>query len=190
MLLQVPGRLFGNLASRCASMLRILSIPSCATQTSLAPISSQLLQGVMKKAVGIIMFCSVNNRKACFLYPDALQTIWFCFERLTVLRYTRLISIYCPCVPLSQQKKKENKKKPKQQTFLVNTKYLLLTGLYIYILHIQLLLRSICIYMSSAVWLATLYPVPLPPQFYFFFMKRHWVVSLACPFLLCLLASR
>lgn len=53
------------------------------------------------------MFCSVNDRKACVLSPDVLQTVWFCFERLTVLRYTRLISIYCPRVLLSMQKKKE-----------------------------------------------------------------------------------
>lgn len=101
------------------------------------------------------MFCSVNGRKACFLSPDVLQTVWFRFERLTVLRYTRLISIYCPCVLLSLQKKKgersKREKKTKQRTRLVNTKYLLLTGLYIHILHIQLLQRSICIYMSSAV---------------------------------------
>lgn len=58
---------------------------------------------------------------------------------------------------------KGEKRRPKQQTFLVNTKYLLLPGLYIYILHIQLLLRSICIYMSS------LYLVLFPPLFFFAF---------------------
>lgn len=60
------------------------------------------------------MFCSVNGRKACFLSPDVLQTVWFRFERLTVLRYTRLISIYCPCVLLSLQKKKGERSKRKK----------------------------------------------------------------------------
>lgn len=97
------------------------------------------------------MFCSVNDRKAYFLSPDVLQTVWFGFEKLTVQRYTRLISIYYPCVLPLQQKKKEIEQKSKKTK--ANTTYLLLPGLYIYILHIQLLLRSICIYMSSAVLL-------------------------------------
>lgn len=59
------------------------------------------------------MFCSVNGMKACFLSPDVLQIVWFRFERLTVLRYTHLISIYCPCVLLSLQKKKGERSKRK-----------------------------------------------------------------------------